>query len=203
MKKNYFKNISLIFTICFIVVGANILMGHIEAHNSTIYDTKGDNLIRLHVLANSDSPKDQKVKLMVRDAVVQYLSPKLKDVKSNKIAKQIVMDNKVELTEVSKSILLANGFSYAVSIELGVFDFPVKSYGDLTLPEGKYEAVRVLLGEAKGANWWCVLFPPLCFIDDNKTGGTIPKIFQEENEDNGVTDQSALKLKFKLLELFE
>jgi len=203
MKKSFLKNISLIFTICFIVVGANILMGHIEAHNSTIYDTKGDNLIRLHVLANSDSPKDQKVKLMVRDAIVQYLSPKLKDVKSNIIAKQIVMDNKAKLTEISKSVLLENSFSYPVSIEVGVFDFPVKSYGDLTLPEGKYEAVRILLGEAKGANWWCVLFPPLCFIDDNKMGGKLPNVFQEENKDDGTTDQSTLKLKLKLLELFE
>lgn len=203
MKKSFLKNISLIFTICFIVVCANILMGHIEAHNSTIYDIKSANLIRLHVLANSDSPKDQKVKLMVRDAIVQYLSPKLKDVKSNRIAKQIVTDNKVELTEISKSVLVSNGFSYSVNIEVGAFDFPVKSYGDLTLPEGKYEAVRVLLGEAKGANWWCVLFPPLCFIDDNKMGGAMPKVFQEENEDDGSTNQSTLKLKFKLLELFQ
>ena len=72
-------------------------MGNIEAHNSSIYDEKGDNLIRLHVLANSDSPKDQKVKLMVRDAIIQYLSPKLKDVKSSIIARQIVIDNKLQL----------------------------------------------------------------------------------------------------------
>lgn len=201
MKKSFLKNISLMFTLCLIIISANILMGNIEVHNSTIYDEKGDNLIRLHVLANSDSPKDQKVKLIVRDAIIQYLSPKLKDVKSSIIARQIVMDNKLQLIEISKSVLLTNGFSYPVNIEIGIFDFPMKSYGDLTLPEGKYEAVRVLLGEAKGANWWCVLFPPLCFIDDNKMSGTVPKVFQEEDEDSKV--QSTSKIKFKLLELFQ
>ncbi|WP_110952885.1 stage II sporulation protein R [Anaerosinus massiliensis] len=201
MRKNFLKNISIIFTICFIIVSINILMENIEAHNSTIYDKENEDLIRLHVLANSDSPEDQKVKLLVRDAIIQYLSPKLAHVTNREIAKQIVLENEAALIEISKSVLYMHGFVYPVNMEFGTFDFPIKAYGTLVLPEGKYEAVRILLGDARGANWWCVLFPPLCFIDETNMTESMPGVFEEppQNEDK----DNSIKIKFKLLELIQ
>jgi stage II sporulation protein R len=138
-----------------------------------------DGLIRLHVLANSDSKEDQALKLKVRDKVIAYLAPLLGAAEDTRAARSIVAGQRENLIQVAKQEILANGANYAVNIQLGTFDFPVKTYGDLVLPAGKYEAVRVLIGEAQGSNWWCVLFPPLCFIDI--TNATATKSSQETN----------------------
>lgn len=124
-----------------------------------------EGLIRLHIIANSDSPADQAVKYKVRDAVTAYLAPRLEGVASPAAARQIVADNRSQLLAVARQTLDANGASYPASLEIGYFDFPLRTYGSLVLPPGRYEAVRILLGDAAGQNWWCVLFPPLCFID--------------------------------------
>jgi stage II sporulation protein R len=125
----------------------------------------GDGLIRLHVLANSDSQEDQALKLKVRDAVIQYLDPLFSNAEDANDARRIVAEERENLAAVARQVIAANGADYDVKIQLGTFDFPIKTYGELVLPAGKYEAVRVLIGQAEGSNWWCVLFPPLCFID--------------------------------------
>lgn len=139
-----------------------------EAIARTIPAEEEPNLIRLHVLANSDSEEDQKLKLKVRDAVLHYLSPKLEDIEDGAQARQVILAHKADLIKLAYRIVLENGYYYPVDLEVGVFDFPIKSYGDLVLPAGPYEAVRILIGDAQGANWWCVLYPPLCFIDESK-----------------------------------
>lgn len=124
-----------------------------------------ENLIRLHVLANSDSATDQQLKLQVRDAIIAYLTPYLEQVAQKSEAEEIVRAHKDTLTQIAQQIITNNGADYPVELEFGMFDFPIKSYGNLVLPAGKYEAVRILIGRAEGKNWWCVLFPPLCFVD--------------------------------------
>ncbi|MBP2644848.1 MAG: stage sporulation protein [Firmicutes bacterium] len=124
-----------------------------------------EGLIRLHILANSDSAGDQQLKLKVRDAVVAYLTPKLSNVKKPEQARTVILDNQEELLAIAKGVIRENGAEYSARIETGWFDFPLRSYGAVVVPAGRYEAVRILLGEAKGKNWWCVLFPPLCFVD--------------------------------------
>ena len=125
----------------------------------------GKNLLRLHVLANSDSPIDQQLKLKVRDAIIAYLAPYLNHTTEKAVAKKVVLEQQANLIQIAEQTLRKNGATYPVSIEVGIFDFPIKSYGNLVLPAGKYEAVRILIGNAEGKNWWCVLFPPLCFVD--------------------------------------
>lgn len=122
-------------------------------------------LIRLHVIANSDSPEDQRVKLLVRDEVIKFLKPRLQNVHNTAEARREISHEALSLQAAANRCLGGEGASYQASVELGRFDFPAKSYGKLVLPEGNYEALRVVLGEGKGRNWWCVLFPPLCFVN--------------------------------------
>ncbi len=123
------------------------------------------NLIRFHVIANSDHQRDQRVKYLVRDALINFLRPKLEKASSCDEAREIVLENRREIARIARETLDSAGFKYPVQVLIGRFTFPARAYGDVVLPAGGYEAVRVVLGEGKGANWWCVLFPPLCFVD--------------------------------------
>ncbi|MGB9791006.1 MAG: stage II sporulation protein R [Thermacetogeniaceae bacterium] len=132
-------------------------------NDNGIYDY--NKLIRLHVIANSDSKRDQDVKYHVRDALIDFLRPKLKGVSSFEEAKGILLENRCEIAEIARETLRREGFDYGAAVCIGRFAFPARAYGRIVLPAGDYEAVRIVLGEGKGANWWCVLFPPLCFVD--------------------------------------
>lgn len=165
MGRKWIKSFTIVFMICFCMVGWSFFVEAIAERQT--FSSERD-LIRLHVLANSDSPADQQLKLQVRDAVIRYLSPKLEGVTDRALAKKIIEENKAALILLASETMLAEGAYYPVDIEVGVFDFPLKTYGDLVVPAGRYEAVRVLIGSAEGANWWCVLFPPLCFVDESK-----------------------------------
>ena len=131
-----------------------------------------DQIIRFHVLANSDSEEDQTVKLKVKTKVVEYLQKQLTNCQSKEEAKAILRANFGKIQEIATRVLEKEGFCYSVKVELATTYFPVKVYGDLTFPEGDYEALRVLLGEAEGKNWWCVMFPSLCFV--NETYSVVP-----------------------------
>jgi stage II sporulation protein R len=161
-KKNIRILILLVF-IVFVLSGWGLLL--FTDQRSAVAQTSGEGLIRLHVLANSDSAADQQLKLKVRDAVVAYLTPQLSETATTAEARQVVMTHQQEILKVVCEVLRQNGVTYSAVMETGWFDFPLRSYGTLVLPAGKYEAVRILLGEAQGQNWWCVLFPPLCFVD--------------------------------------
>lgn len=124
-----------------------------------------DQLIRFHVLANSDSEQDQALKRAVRDAILKEVSPKLAVSQSLDESRQILKQIRPEMEDIARAVVKAWGKDYSVHTEYGHFSFPTKSYGSLVLPAGDYEAVRVVIGEGQGSNWWCVLFPPLCFID--------------------------------------
>lgn len=134
---------------------------HVVAYNQ-------HNLIRFHVIANSDSDRDQALKRRVRDLVVEKMTPEFSKAKNLNEARRIARLHLEDIKEIARGEVKLWGTDYPVSVELGKFDFPVKTYGKLTLPAGSYEAVRVVIGEGQGANWWCVLFPPLCFVDVSK-----------------------------------
>lgn len=191
LKKVYFS-----FVACFIVSGWLLLAYY---HDTALPGAVNQQeMIRFHVIANSDSQEDQRVKLKVRDAIISYLGLYLKDVTDAAIARQIINENQNEIVAVANKVLAENGMKYEVRMEIGVFEFPVKSYGNITLPAGKYEAVRVLLGKAEGKNWWCVLFPPLCFIDmTNATA--VPNSVVDDSQQ--VTSNSDIQFKFKIAEL--
>ncbi|ASA24545.1 stage II sporulation protein R [Paenibacillus donghaensis] len=124
--------------------------------------------IRLRILANSDGAQDQLVKRQIRDSIVEQMNQwvgGLEDPQSLEQARSLIRSHLPELNQLVASELAARGIDYDYTVELGVVPFPTKMYGGTVYPAGEYEAVRVTLGEGKGQNWWCVLFPPLCFID--------------------------------------
>lgn len=135
-------------------------------------------ILRFHVIANSDSEEDQVLKLKVKDAVTKALEPKLDKASDITEARNILSEELNNLEELSDKIIKENGFTYTASASIEKGYFPLKVYGDLTLPPGEYEAVRIELGSASGRNWWCIMFPPLCFVD--ATYNVIPENSKEE-----------------------
>jgi len=168
-------------------------------------------LIRFHVIANSDGEIDQNLKLKVRDSVLKYISPKLKDSTSIEESRKIIKNEDKNIKKIAQTIIKKNGFKYSVATTLSQEYFPVKTYGNITLPQGKYEAYRIIIGTGKGQNWWCVMFPPLCFVDITKGNVSYVKTEKEmktvlsDDEykfiDNTV-DNKKIIVKFKLLEIF-
>lgn len=140
--------------------------------------------IRLRILANSDGVGDQAVKRKVRDAVVEQMNAwvgELEDPQSLEAARGIIRDHLPEIGDKVQQTLADNGKEYSYQVELGVVPFPTKMYGGAVYPAGDYEALRITLGEGKGKNWWCVLFPPLCFVDAG-SGDALAKDKGKETE---------------------
>ena len=129
-----------------------------------------EDYIRIHVRANSNSTEDQTVKLAVRDAIVQYLTPLATRVKSREEMWALMEEKKSEIKKAADDTLYSCGYDYQSTVSLRSESFPTKTYGDLTLEEGVYDAVIVELGNGEGNNWWCVAYPPLCFIAAEETG---------------------------------
>lgn len=125
-----------------------------------------EEIIRLHVIANSDSANDQAFKLEVKDEIVAYLQEELKDAATKSEARQIILENLSEIEWIAAQKISEEGYSYDAKASLTYCDFPVKQYGDLTFPAGTYEALRVQIGKSAGRNWWCVMFPSLCKVDE-------------------------------------
>lgn len=199
---NKFKNFAIIsfLLFCFVLVNA---LSYVSAVSSGL----SSNVLRLHVIANSDSDSDQALKYIVRDKVLEYVNAST----SGATCKEDLL-NMLDLDSIKKvaeQAIYDNGYSYPVSVELGYFEFPTKTYGDISLPAGFYDALRVKIGEASGKNWWCVMFPPLCFVD--VSSGIVPdsskEILQEnlDSEEYGLIsdDSGEIKFKFKLIELLQ
>lgn len=128
-------------------------------------------VLRLHVIANSDSRDDQDLKLRVRDRILACCEDILKNADEKSTAERKIADNLNELRLAAQEEIRKNGYSYPVRLELAETDFPTRTYGNVTLPAGKYNAVRVIIGSGKGKNWWCVMFPPLCLSAAKKQTG--------------------------------
>lgn len=169
-----------------------------------------ESVFRLHVIANSDTKEDQDLKYMVRDKVLAYMNTICKDATSKEEAIQIAETHKQEFQEIALSTIKENGYDYDVTIEIGNFSFPTKEYGDISLPSGFYDALRIKIGKAEGRNWWCVMFPPLCFVD--VSSGIVPEESKDimkkdlsEEEFSLISDKedSQISFKFKLIEMLE
>lgn len=126
---------------------------------------------RLHVLANSNSAIDQKVKLCVRDEVLKLAETALADCTSSKEAEKQLSLVIPSIEKRASDVLRENGFNYSAKAYVGEFNFPQKDYAGVVYDEGKYHALRVVLGEGNGDNWWCVMFPPLCIVNTNEQPG--------------------------------
>ena len=127
--------------------------------------------LRIHVRANSNSSEDQAIKYQVKDILVSYLTPLLQDVKTVDGAKVVLENNLDTLSSLATDFLKENGFGYGAKAKMSNEYFPTRSYEDLTLEDGFYDALIVELGSAAGNNWWCVVYPPLCFSEKQDSSG--------------------------------
>lgn len=168
-----------------------------------------NSVFRLHVIANSNSKEDQNLKYKVRDKLLNYMNSLCININSKEEAISLVQAHKKEFENIALEVIHEEGFDYCVNINIGNFEFPTKTYGDISLPAGMYDALRVEIGNASGQNWWCVMFPSLCFIDISS--GVVEEDSKELLEDNLseesytiVSDNSnaIVKFKFKILEFF-
>lgn len=170
-----------------------------------------DSVFRLHVIANSDSQEDQNLKYKVRDALLEYMNTLCSSEFSKEEAMNIAGNHIDDFSNIAQDIVTQNGYDYPINVSIGKYNFPTKEYGDVSLPAGNYDALRVEIGSASGHNWWCVMFPPLCFVD--VSSGVVPESSKEllqdgmsEEEYDLLTkssDNSELNFKFKIVELFE
>lgn len=171
---------------------------------STIQQGISHKIIRFHVIANSDSDADQALKLKVKEAVVNYTSELLCNSKSINETEDLLSAHTTDIISIANSVITENGYDYPVTAEITDTYFPTKSYGSYTFPPGTYRAFQIKIGEAKGKNWWCVLYPPLCFIDISH--GTVNTESEEllketltTDEFQAVSGEYTVKYRFKYL----
>lgn len=179
------------------------------SYASNITTDISNSIFRLHVIANSDSKKDQDLKYKVRDSLIKYMNDICSDCKTKQEAINVVTIYQNNFKQIALDTIQNEGYDYCVKIEIGNFEFPTKQYGDISFPAGYYDALKVEIGEAKGHNWWCVMFPPLCFVDISS--GIVPEKSKEFLQENMTEEEYALisdnsspdiKFKFKILEIF-
>lgn len=196
--------------ICVLALGVAVFLwnaGNAKDTENALQQGIAKKILRFHVMANSDSREDQKVKEEVRNAIGAYLEPKLSDVAGLEETKEVVAENMEGIVQVAQNTLEQNGFSYGATAMLTRTQFPEKTYGSYTFPKGEYEALEVELGKGEGHNWWCVLYPNMCFrgsvyeVVDEAAGEALREVLTvEEYED--VFEGGHFQVRFKFLEYF-
>jgi stage II sporulation protein R len=163
--------------------------------------------IRLRILANSDKGSDQELKRQVRDAVNAKITVWVQDLTSIDDARSVIKSKLPEIQATAESVVKQRGVNQAVKVKFGKVQFPTKLYGEFLYPAGEYEAILITLGEGKGANWWCVLFPPLCFLDFSN-GIAVSQGFEDKKQEKNAPtytkeDEQPVKAKLFIVEVWE
>jgi stage II sporulation protein R len=157
-----------------------------QQHIPALQNHLAENILRLHVVADSDAPEDQALKLKVRDKIIDYLRETVRNANSPAQAEELITPQIPKLTAIAQETLARNGRNSPIQIAIENRQFPVKTYGDLTFPAGTYRSLCIDIGTAQGQNWWCVLFPSLCFLDE--TTATVPEESKEKLKE-GLTEE--------------
>lgn len=166
-------------------------------------DQLADKVVRLHVLANSDSEEDQALKLRVRDRVLERATELLEQSADRQEAEALLRGNLLELENLAAEEIAAAGYDYPVTAELTDTTFPTREYDGFTLPAGEYLALRIVIGEGAGQNWWCVVFPPLCTTASADVPASALAAGLTQEDVNLITEEPGYVLKFKTVELWE
>lgn len=177
------KLICMAVAICagFLITGGVMRGKALEGMVEETQEGLAEEVFRFHVLANSDSDADQELKLVVRDGVISYMKANLPEDADKEETVRWAKSHITELEQEAEKIVQKEGFAYPVKAKVEEVSFPEKHYGDISFPAGEYEALRILIGEAKGHNWWCVLYPNLCFVDS--IHAVVPEEEKEELEE--------------------
>lgn len=210
---NFFKNtilnskikpILIILLLLFVYIFISAL-----SYTNAVCSNISESVFRLHVIANSDSPEDQNLKYIVRDSIISYINSLTVNASSKNEVISIVKNNLDEINQLAQKTVLENGYDYDITVNVGNFAFPTKEYGDIILPPGYYDALKIEIGEANGQNWWCVMFPPLCFV--NISSGIVPDSSKQVMKDNLSDEEYSLisesspgiEIKFKIVEVLQ
>ncbi|MBE7064507.1 MAG: stage II sporulation protein R [Ruminococcaceae bacterium] len=196
-------------------------------YSEKVFDDISSNVVRLHVIANSNSEYDQQLKLKVRDAVVEYSGEALKNCESQQDVLLLLERDMENIKSVAEDCLKREGSGYEARVSVGKCEFPAKSYGKYCFPDGEYQALRIEIGGAEGRNWWCVLFPPLCYISENAVSvssdaeqrmrenlseeafDTVNGEMKNDMNENEISEKSGINngikvsYKFKIVEFFK
>lgn len=190
-------------TIMLVIAGGRL---YSDSEERQLQKGIASNIIRFHVRAESDSKEDQWLKLQVKEAVLAYISPVLSKSQSVDESRQLLYNESENIRNVAAATLRSLGDESDVNVYFENCYFPMKTYGDMTFPPGEYEAFRVDIGEAQGKNWWCVLYPPLCFVD--AVYGEVPEESKEElkgvltEKEYSMVSGENVKFRFKYLKIF-
>ena len=190
------------------MAAALIITMSLAAYSENIESDLQSNLVRLHIIANSDSEKDQNVKLKVRDAILEEEGKNLIS-QSEEECIINVKERLPQIEETANRILKENGFSYRARAVYGKFEFPKKEYKNMTLPCGEYYGVRIILGDGNGHNWWCVMYPPLCMMNDTeavlskKSEQILKENLNPETYDIITGNDKEIVVKFKIVEVIQ
>ena len=191
---------SLLLTLCalFLLLGLLPVHGECEVY---------DRVLRLHVLANSDSEEDQAVKLQVRDALLRVTEPLLEEISTREEAEAVIRDSLPLLKETADETLKSLGSDHRATVELSRERYPTRTYDQCAFPSGSYLSLRVRIGSGEGKNWWCVLFPPMCLSAasrESREDAFISVGFTDEQyRVITETDDPTYTVRFKILEVFE
>ncbi|MDU6173525.1 MAG: stage II sporulation protein R [Clostridium perfringens] len=204
-------SVLILGVMCLFIVGSSLNTRQaLGVTEENVVEDISEKLIRFHVLANSDSDIDQDLKLRVKDEVLKYISPILNESQSLEESREILKREDKNIIKIAEDYIKSQGFDYTVETTLTRENFPVKEYGNIVLPQGEYEAYRILIGEGKGQNWWCVMFPPLCFIDVTKgqvaydeTEEKMKEVLSEEEFKSVNKKENNVKFELKVIDLFK
>ncbi len=196
---------------CILLILLFVLFIFVSAHSYTkaVCSNLQNSVFRLHVIANSDSLEDQNLKYLVRDKILEYINKISTNASSKDEIMQISTEHLNNIKDIALQTVQDNGYNYTVKVSIGNYVFPSKTYGNITLPPGYYDALKIEIGQGKGQNWWCVMFPPLCFVD--ATSGVMPDESLEQlknslsNEEYNLisSSNSNIEIKFKIVEVLQ
>lgn len=196
----------------YIMIGSFLTMAFVSAiwygRQYQLQRQLAEKVIRFHVLANSDEKADQELKLSVRDAIGSFMQKNMGNMESKEACEGFIAEKMPEIEQVAEAVIEEAGYSYSVQAELTECEFPVKNYGNYTFPAGTYDALKVTIGEGEGQNWWCVMYPNMCFensmyeVVDEKSEEALRKVLDEE-EYQAVLNSGNYQIRFRLLEFFK
>ena len=189
------------------MAGCILLAGAFRYRSHRLQEGMAERILRFHVIANSDTKADQELKLKVRDEIGEYLSGELDGAKGLAECEQAVTERLSEIEQCAKEVITEEGYTYAVKATVGDSDFPEKTYGSYTFPGGTYRALKVTIGEGAGQNWWCVMYPNLCFansvyevIDEDSDEKLQAVLTQDEYAE--IMAEGKIRIGFKYLKFF-
>lgn len=205
--KNILFKVVLLLVLLIIYISISAI-----SYANIISSNLSDSVFRLHVIANSDSDNDQNLKLKVRDSLLEYMNLLCSETSTKSEAMEIANSHLEDFTNIAINVIKSEGYDYPVNISIDKCDFPTKTYGDVSLPSGNYDALKVQIGSAEGHNWWCVMFPPLCFVD--VSSGIVPDNSKELLKDSlddeeyeiitaDTSSNSNSTIKFKIIEIVQ